>query len=35
MVERKLDVLNNAGKAPEIVEYWKKQGQPLPSFYHG
>jgi fructose-bisphosphate aldolase class II len=35
MVERKLDVLNNAGKAPEIVEYWKKQGQPLPRFYHG
>jgi fructose-bisphosphate aldolase class II len=33
MVERKLDVLNNAGKAPEIVEYWTQQGRPLPSFY--
>jgi fructose-bisphosphate aldolase class II len=33
MVERKLDVLNNAGTAPQIVEYWKKQGRPLPSFY--
>jgi len=33
MVERKLDVLNNAGKAPEIVAHWKEQGSPLPSFY--
>ena len=35
MVERKLDVLNNVGKAPEIVAHWKEQGRPLPSFYNG
>ena len=34
MVERKLDVLNNVGKAPEIVAHWKEQGQPLPNFYN-
>ncbi|MFO7782231.1 MAG: class II fructose-bisphosphate aldolase, partial [Spirochaetia bacterium] len=34
MVERKLDVLNNVGKAPEIVAHWKEQGRPLPSFYN-
>ncbi len=34
MVERKLDMLNNVGKAPEIVSHWKEQGRPLPSFYN-
>jgi fructose-bisphosphate aldolase class II len=33
MVERKLDVLNSAGKAPEIIQHWEGQGKPLPSFY--
>lgn len=33
MVKRKLHMLNSAGKAPAIVEHWKKQGEPLPDYY--
>jgi len=33
MVERKLDMLNSAGKAPEIVTHWESQGKPLPNYY--
>ena len=33
MVERKLDMLNSSGKAPEIIAHWEKQGKPLPSYY--
>ncbi len=33
MVERKLDMLNSSGKAPEVVKHWEGQGKPLPSFY--
>jgi fructose-bisphosphate aldolase class II len=33
MVERKLDMLNSTGKAPEVVSHWKELGEPLPSFY--
>ncbi|MEX0886238.1 MAG: ketose-bisphosphate aldolase [Phycisphaeraceae bacterium] len=33
MVLRKLDMLNSAGKADEVVAHWRKQGEPLPEFY--
>ncbi len=33
MVVRKLHMLNSAGKAGDVVEHWKKQGQPLPDYY--
>ncbi len=33
LVLRKLDMLNSAGKAPDVVAHWKKQGEPLPAFY--
>lgn len=33
MVERKLDMLNSSGKAPEVIAHWEKQGKPLPNFY--
>jgi fructose-bisphosphate aldolase class II len=33
MVKRKLQMLNSAGKADEVIAHWKKQGQPLPKFY--
>lgn len=33
MVERKLDMLNSSGKAPEIIKHWEGEGKPLPSFY--
>ncbi len=33
MVKRKLHMLNSAGKTDEIIAYWKKQGEPLPTFY--
>jgi fructose-bisphosphate aldolase class II len=33
MVQRKLHVLNSAGKAEAIIKHWEKQGKPLPSYY--
>src|SRR3984885_8601092 len=33
MVQRKLHVLNSAGKAPEIIKHWEKLGKPEPKFY--
>lgn len=33
MVRRKLHVLNVAGKAEAVVKEWKKQGEPLPTYY--
>src|SRR3954453_13461649 len=33
MVQRKLHVLNSAGKAEAINKHWEKQGKPLPSYY--
>ncbi|MFG0274061.1 MAG: class II fructose-1,6-bisphosphate aldolase [Phycisphaerales bacterium] len=35
MVVRKLDMLNCAGKADEVVAHWKKQGSPMPAVYAG
>ncbi len=33
MVKRKLHVLNVAGKAPAVIDQWKKLGEPLPDSY--
>ncbi len=33
MVKRKLHMLNSAGKTDEIIAHWKKEGEPLPTFY--
>jgi fructose-bisphosphate aldolase class II len=33
MVQRKLHVLNSAGKAESIIKHWEKQGKPLPGYY--
>ena len=33
MVQRKLHVLNSAGKAEACVKQWEKLGKPLPSYY--
>src|ERR1041385_2562316 len=33
MVQRKLHVLNSAGKAEEINQHWENLGRPLPAFY--
>ncbi|MGB7159052.1 MAG: ketose-bisphosphate aldolase [Tepidisphaeraceae bacterium] len=33
MVQRKLHVLNSAGKADTIIKHWEKLGKPLPKFY--
>ena len=33
MVQRKLHVLNSAGKAEACVKHWEKLGKPLPSYY--
>src|SRR2546429_9593459 len=33
MVQRKLHVLNSAGKADEITRHWEKLGRPLPRYY--
>jgi fructose-bisphosphate aldolase class II len=33
MVERKLDMLNSAGKAEDVITYWKDQGKPMPEYY--
>jgi fructose-bisphosphate aldolase class II len=33
MVQRKLHVLNSAGKMEEINKHWEKMGRPEPKFY--
>src|SRR5439155_13237935 len=33
MVQRKLHMLNSAGKADEINKHWEKLGRPLPRYY--
>ena len=33
MVQRKLHVLNSAGKADAIIKQWEKLGKPMPTFY--
>jgi fructose-bisphosphate aldolase, class II len=33
MVQRKLHVLNAAGKADVINKHWEKLGRPLPKYY--
>jgi hypothetical protein len=33
MVQRKLHVLNSAGKSDAIIAHWKKLGSPLPAYY--
>jgi len=33
MVQRKLHMLNSAGKADAINKQWEKLGKPLPKFY--
>jgi fructose-bisphosphate aldolase class II len=33
MVQRKLHMLNSAGKAEAVVKQWEKLGRPLPAFY--
>jgi len=36
MVQRKLHVLNSAGKADVVTKHWEKLGKPLPKYYaHG
>ena len=33
MVQRKLHVLNSAGKADAVIKHWEKLGKPLPKYY--
>ena len=33
MVQRKLHVLNSAGKSEAVIAQWKKLGSPLPTYY--
>jgi len=33
MVQRKLQMLNSAGKADAVIAHWKKQGEPMPAYY--
>jgi fructose-bisphosphate aldolase, class II len=33
MVQRKLHMLNSAGKSDTIMKHWEKLGKPLPAFY--
>ena len=33
MVQRKLHVLNSAGKAEAVIAQWKKLGSPMPAYY--
>ena len=33
MVQRKLHVLNSAGKSEAVIAQWKKLGSPMPTFY--
>jgi len=35
MVARKLEMLNSAGKAGDVIRHWKREGEPLPAFYSG
>ena len=35
MVQRKLHVLNSAGKTEAVIAHWKKLGCPLPAYYGG
>jgi fructose-bisphosphate aldolase class II len=34
MVQRKLHVLNSAGKADAIIKQWEKLGKPMPGYYN-
>jgi hypothetical protein len=34
MVQRKLHVLNSAGKSEAIIAQWKKLGSPMPAYYN-
>ncbi len=33
MVLRKLEMLNSAGKADEVIAHWRKLGEPMPDYY--
>jgi hypothetical protein len=33
MVQRKLHMLNSAGKADEVTRHWEKLGRPMPRYY--
>src|SRR5687768_13352542 len=33
MVQRKLHILNSAGKADQVVKHWEKLGKPMPKYY--
>jgi hypothetical protein len=33
MVQRKLHVLNSAGKSEAVITHWEKLGRPLPTYY--
>jgi len=33
MVQRKLHVLNSAGKAEQVNKQWEKLGKPMPAYY--
>jgi len=33
MVKRKLEMLNSAGKADEVIAHWQKLGEPMPNLY--
>jgi hypothetical protein len=33
MVQRKLHVLNSAGKADAVNKHWEKLGKPMPKYY--
>ena len=33
MVQRKLHVLNSAGKADAVIKHWEKLGKPMPKYY--
>ncbi|MCC7193881.1 MAG: ketose-bisphosphate aldolase [Phycisphaeraceae bacterium] len=34
MVRRKLQVLNSAGQAQRVIQHWREQGEPMPTFYN-
>jgi hypothetical protein len=34
MVQRKLHVLNSAGKAEAVTKQWEKLGRPMPAYYN-
>ena len=33
MVQRKLHMLNSAGKSEAIIKHWERQGKPMPGYY--